>query len=418
MPPSPGSDWGSGQLPRADRDTLRSMNRRVHRNTPRQGSLIAFGLVLSCSSILATRSRSHRAARASGRTVASPARAILTSLALALGGCGGQLAAEKRSTGSHDQARQGIAQGQHPAASASCRLADVVPLHWPVDGVLGRDIVINNYVDLDPRPGELRDYRSNTGDAAKTYDGHQGLDINLASMRLLGQIAVRSVGSGTVMQVIDTQADNNLFRSLYDVPVGLKANRIRVMLDNGFSATYMHNVRDSAQVSEGDRVTPGQLLAYVGSSGISTIAHLDFVLQDCFGQIVSTFKEGLWHRVIPYDPPASLMDVVLRPGGIERLGQIKDPEPSPSKVRSGQPLGVAMITAGNHRDGLRVAVQATSQDPEGAERKPSLRRTLPRTHDRHGFHDLGDLVLPTGTWRLDFSIDGHVFRQELLEVSH
>jgi hypothetical protein len=55
-------------------------------------------------------------------------------------------------------------------------------LLWPVAGLEGRDWVINNYVDLDATSGTL-DYTGCRGSEAKTYNGHNGIDIDVPNFR-------------------------------------------------------------------------------------------------------------------------------------------------------------------------------------------------------------------------------------------
>ena len=60
-------------------------------------------------------------------------------------------------------------------------------------------------------------------------------------------------------------------------------NFVRLLHDDGTMGVYLHLKRGSVQVSEGQRVHPGQLLALSGNTGNSTGPHLHFVVQKNVG---------------------------------------------------------------------------------------------------------------------------------------
>ncbi|MEL0166728.1 MAG: peptidoglycan DD-metalloendopeptidase family protein [Pseudomonadaceae bacterium] len=60
-------------------------------------------------------------------------------------------------------------------------------------------------------------------------------------------------------------------------------NFVRLLHDDGTMGVYLHLKRGSVQVSEGQRVNPGQLLALSGNTGNSTGPHLHFVVQKNVG---------------------------------------------------------------------------------------------------------------------------------------
>ena len=57
---------------------------------------------------------------------------------------------------------------------------------------------------------------------------------------------------------------------------GGAGNYLKVKHNATYTTTYMHLSRFAKGVEKGNRVTQGQVIAYVGSSGLSTGAHLDF----------------------------------------------------------------------------------------------------------------------------------------------
>ena len=68
---------------------------------------------------------------------------------------------------------------------------------------------------------------------------------------------------------------------------GSKAgNYVRILHDDGTMSVYLHLQRNGVVVSEGQRVQPGELIAYSGNTGSSTGAHLHFVVQKNVGMKV------------------------------------------------------------------------------------------------------------------------------------
>ena len=57
---------------------------------------------------------------------------------------------------------------------------------------------------------------------------------------------------------------------------GQNGNYVRIRHANGYQTTYSHLTRFAAGVREGARVTQGQLIGYLGSTGLSTGPHLHF----------------------------------------------------------------------------------------------------------------------------------------------
>ena len=86
---------------------------------------------------------------------------------------------------------------------------NVLELVWPLGGEDARDWVVVNYVDLDNGP-EMSDWSGNTGDFAKTYDGHLGIDIGLSSFRMMDEgVPILAAAPGTVEYVIDGHEDRH-----------------------------------------------------------------------------------------------------------------------------------------------------------------------------------------------------------------
>ena len=73
---------------------------------------------------------------------------------------------------------------------------------------------------------------------------------------------VESIGDGTVI--------NRGFQAKGG------GNFVKIRHNSTYSSTYMHLLRISPSVKIGSRVSQGQVIGYVGSSGLSSGPHLDF----------------------------------------------------------------------------------------------------------------------------------------------
>jgi hypothetical protein len=207
---------------------------------------------------------------------------------------------------------------------------------WPLAGTDGTDWVVNNYVDLDPSPG-VRDYKG----GAKSYDGHRGIDIDIASFRPMdaGVDIVASRG-GVVERVISQYPDR------HTACVDDLWNVVDVRHSDGSLAMYGHLRTHSPVVTVGQSVTAGQKLGQVGSSGCSTNAHLHFELLSAAGQVLEPFQIG-WFAMPPvYDTEPRVMESVLKNGFFSDISELRDPRPDASTVSRGQPLGIGVTLAG------------------------------------------------------------------------
>ena len=91
----------------------------------------------------------------------------------------------------------------------------------------------------------------------KRYRPHHGVDYAAP----VGT-PVKTIGDGVVVE--------KGFQS------GGAGNYMKVKHNATYTTTYMHLSRFAKDIQKGSRVTQGQVIAYVGSSGLSTGPHLDF----------------------------------------------------------------------------------------------------------------------------------------------
>ncbi len=233
------------------------------------------------------------------------------------------------------------------ALFANCQTSEL-SLHWPLSGVDGVDWVINNYVDLDSGPG-LKDYKGNMGNAAKTYNGHQGIDIDLPNFRYMDAMTIaRAAAPGTV-----TEVQANLFdRNMHNPGNCAQWNHVAVKHANGFTTFYGHLMQDGLLVKVGDNVAEGQALGYVGSSGCSTVTHLHFETHDCNGNAVDPFLNNMVYSAPAYDTTFKLMDMSVRKGGFPESPAdnddtlMKDPSHNIATIGAGGRIGIGLSVAG------------------------------------------------------------------------
>jgi murein DD-endopeptidase MepM/ murein hydrolase activator NlpD len=210
--------------------------------------------------------------------------------------------------------------------------------------------VINNYVDLNQTAGALRDYTGATGSAAKTYDNHRGIDIDIPSFREMdSNFPVIAAAPGVVTQVIDGFADRHLSC------VNNDANLVRVRQDDCSIGLYAHFKRNSIRVAVGQRVSTGQTLGVVGSSGCSSQAHLHYELNNAAGALEEPFATNRWNTPPPYSTAAGLMDIFFKQGTYAQIDELKDPGADPATLAGGS-IGIA-ATLGNGRPGDVVAMR-------------------------------------------------------------
>jgi murein DD-endopeptidase MepM/ murein hydrolase activator NlpD len=237
----------------------------------------------------------------------------------------------------------------------SCNPADLTLTWWPMSGANGRAWMVNNYVDLDPGAGLLEDYLGFTGNLARTYDGHGGIDIDISSFREMdsGSALVRAAAPGIITFVEEGQFDRN-------TSCTGNWNAVRIQHANGYDTIYGHLKRNSVVVNVGDTVAAGQVLGVAGSSGCSTQAHLHLEVQDCSNMAVESFALGMWATPPAYHAPSDVMDVMLRKGAFSSAQQIKDPVANPTLYAPGETMGIGLSMAG--RGGDLVDLSLTAPD--------------------------------------------------------
>jgi len=270
---------------------------------------------------------------------------------------------------------------------------------WPIPGEDGRDWVINNYVDhLQGDPG-MEDYTGATGDDAKTYDDHRGIDIDIANFRAMDEgVSIIAVVGGEVFETTDGFFDRETDCDQWDW------NAVIVESDDGYVQYYGHMRNGSLAVSTGDRIETGDALGLVGSSGCSSGPHLHFeVWQD--DVLVDPFTDGLFGGNAPvYDTPPSLMEGLLKADGFVDFWDIQDPGSQATQIQLGQEMGFGVSMAGGSA-GDEVLIEVFS--PDGG-----LWEALGLTFDqtfRHSMWYWNRTPDQSGQWTADYYVEGVLF---------
>lgn len=182
------------------------------------------------------------------------------------------------------------------------RILFALPMENPDDSLIGEVIGFDN----DPLPGTSDlDCVSHEGlPFPACYDDHTGTDFMLKggfAQMDDGSADVYAAADGEVVFVHDGEFDRcalNLQAMAVQCEDGgpvTPPNEITVLHADGISTRYLHLKRDSIMVSVGDRVTCGQPMALVGSSGNSSAPHLHFMVIDLDGNPVDAYSGRFSH---------------------------------------------------------------------------------------------------------------------------
>lgn len=210
------------------------------------------------------------------------------------------------------------------------------PLGLPVDCTPGRTCWVQQYLDHDASPA-ARDYAC----GGQSYDGHDGTDIRLRDTAARARVI--AAAPGTVLAVRDGVPDH-LARSAAEraAVAGRECgNGVLIDLGGGWQTQYCHLAQGSIAVKPGDRVTIGQTLGAVGSSGLAEFPHLHLTLRHD-GEPVDPFRgpgaasgcgaaqDALWR-------PEVLAALAYRPAALLRVGFASGPVKLPKLEEGSQP---------------------------------------------------------------------------------
>lgn len=159
-------------------------------------------------------------------------------------------------------------------------------------------------VDHEPGPGTSdMDCVNYDGDHFPfCYDEHDGTDLLLRGgfpAMDAGSTAVLAAADGEVLETHDGEYDRcRADAATMGVVCGdygyvTPANYVKLRHADGVETWYWHLARDSVTVAVGDRVSCGEPLGLVGSSGYSTAPHLHFEVVGADGVAIDPFAGPL-----------------------------------------------------------------------------------------------------------------------------
>ena len=288
-------------------------------------------------------------------------------------------------------------------STASARSVGDEPLaFYPQAGILGQDLFVNNFVDLDPGPG-IRDWNCGT----RTYPGHTGIDSDIRSFR------EQKIGV-PVFAVLDGRVFN-LQKGISDFSHGSLTgpfdNHVVLEHADGRHTVYGHLADKSITLKRGDRVRAGQQIGLTASSGSSTWPHLHFTVRR-HGEPLEPFagpcREGasLFGAQPPIPDELYARDVAFSARPFRGRAELPWDEAvrTGTFVRGRQSVHVRVI-AGNTGSARSVRVRFVRPDATVAlERSGPERFTGGRwgwTSESHRL-DLDRL----GRWHLAYEVDG------------
>jgi len=281
---------------------------------------------------------------------------------------------------------------------------------FPQAGILGQDLFITNFTDLNSRPGDtaIQDWDC----SEYTYDGHHGHDSLIRTFReqAIG-VPVFAALDGVVVDTHDGEPDMNTVWDENNL-----ANYVIIDHGGGYVAWYFHLRKGSVAVSPGQTVTSGTQIGLTGSSGFSDWPHLHLQTEKD-GQWVEPSAgpcrpgDSLWVNQPPVDRDFYVAGFYLTPGVISILNR--------DSILRDAPARAATFLRGIQTVGVRVDLRNV---PVGS--TFSLRAINPRgqevLNDGGGFNnsvvfELGwvinaydlNLDLP-GTWRFQALINDEV----------
>ena len=132
---------------------------------------------------------------------------------------------------------------------------------------------MQQFPDVQPGP-ERKDPFCGTA----TYEGHDGTDIRVISMRDVARgVPVFAMADGTVFQTRDGVEDR-LIRSKAEADAISRigcGNAVVIDHGDGYRTRYCHMRKGSVAVRSGDKVTRGQQIGMIGSSGLAEFPHVE-----------------------------------------------------------------------------------------------------------------------------------------------
>lgn len=283
-------------------------------------------------------------------------------------------------------------------------------LSWPLNSVIPQQTeFITSYADIDPLTGSSVDF--NGGVFAD--DGNRGWDIGPAQfVHQDAGIEVLAAASGTVAEINNGEFDRN------EGTGAGRGNFVVVDHGNGYRTVYANLRRDSIMVDVGDAVATGDVLAFLGSSGESDRAHLNFTLEHNGRLVEPLMDPGTY---LSSAPVYSGTTRFVRASGLTNYDPAQDLLERPSQVNVfAQQAGVettawAEFAALKDNDLLEFVWRR----PDGTEMAPIQSRIISgdQSTSAFWFSQTLDTTPQIGTWTVEFRVGGNKIGEETFEVT-
>lgn len=311
--------------------------------------------------------------------------------------------------------------------------APPVKLELPIACALGTDCFVQQFPDMDGGPGARDPF---CGTAA--YDGHDGLDIRILSMRDIAHgIGVVAPAAGTVRGVRDGMEDRlaatpALREAIKGVECG---NGVVIDHGGGVETQVCHLRKGSVAVRTGERVQAGDKLGEVGASGLAEFPHVHLSVRRSGRKIDPVSGHGVgsgchadeamadsWfaddaRKALLDHPATAILAAGLAGGPVDYDRLVTDGPPPPP--RAGAPATLAYGWYANLRPGdrLRLALVA----PDGSPFMTQVSEPLSGSKAVYSAFAGRRQPLRPGSWRLRTEIlrEGAVAasREETIEIA-
>jgi len=159
------------------------------------------------------------------------------------------------------------------AATAQSTPAAAPQFALPIACTVHIDCWIVNYFDSDPGPG-ARDYAN----GLRTYNNHDGTDIAVRDLAAMNAgVPVLAAADGTVRGRRDGMDDVNVRTIGRDTIKGRECgNGVFIDHSPGWATQYCHMRKGSVRVRKGQTVKTGDVIGFVGHSGLAEFPHVHF----------------------------------------------------------------------------------------------------------------------------------------------
>lgn len=160
-------------------------------------------------------------------------------------------------------------------------------LELPVDCELGRDCIIQNYVDQ-AQGDTWQDYQCRK----LSYDKHKGTDFRMGVYHEgTDAISVLAAADGVVMGVRDGEIDMHMRRPEKGDITGKECGNGAVIRHaDGWQTQYCHLQQGSLRVTSGQTVKAGEVLGRIGLSGAVEFPHVHLSVRDPQGVHIDPFN--------------------------------------------------------------------------------------------------------------------------------